>query len=138
MPNWAKFVSFQCGENIMRRIFGFIVVAGLLGLSGCSGLGVAAESAVMGGGTVAPLAALDGVTVIATDKTLSDHLISIASGKNCSTVRTELGMHYCEEDEPKGEANVYCYRTLGAISCFDRPQHGATLVEDRAAPIVRR
>jgi hypothetical protein len=122
----------------MRRFFGLIVVAGLLSLSGCSGLGASADTAVMGGGTVAPLMALDGATVIMTDKTISDHLISIASGKNCSTVRTELGMHYCEEDEPKGEAAVYCYRTLGSISCFDRPQDGATLVEDRAAPIVRR
>ena len=122
----------------MHRYFKLLVIVGLFGLGGCSGLGASADTAVLGGGSVAPLVALDGASIIATDKTIGDHLISVASGKNCSTVRTELGMHYCEEDEPKGEATVYCYRTLGAVSCYDRPQVGGTLIEDRSAPIMRR
>ncbi len=87
---------------------------------------------------MAPLAALEGASAIVTDKTITDHIVSIASGKNCSTVRTERGLYYCEEDEPKGETRVYCYKTIGAVTCYDRPRDDATLLEDNSAPMIRR
>ncbi|MCW9036036.1 MAG: hypothetical protein OQJ97_17575 [Rhodospirillales bacterium] len=110
------------------------ILACLVWLGGCT----AAETAMFGGGQVAPLAALEGASAIVTDKTLTDHIVSIASGKNCSTVRSERGLHYCEEDEPKGEAAVYCYKTIGAVTCYDRPRDGNPVLEDNSAPIVRR
>ncbi|GAB6054040.1 hypothetical protein JCM17960_28600 [Magnetospira thiophila] len=60
-------------------------------------------------------------TVMVTDKTVGDHVISWASGKDCSTVRWEQGMTYCKEDEPRPEAAVFCYETLGDVVCYDRP-----------------
>lgn len=62
----------------------------------------------------------DAVTVIGTDKTIADHLVSFSSGKNCSTVRRERGLHYCEEDEPEVKSRVHCYKTLGRVTCYNR------------------
>jgi hypothetical protein len=68
-----------------------------------------------------PATALDGASVIFTDKTLGDHLISVGSGKDCSSVRTELGLTYCKEDEISLTPAVYCYRTLGSVDCYAKP-----------------
>ena len=56
---------------------------------------------IAGCSAVPGFAQVQGVSVIGTDKTLEDHVISLASGKNCSTVRREKGLTYCVEDEPK-------------------------------------
>ena len=61
-----------------------------------------------------------GVTM-ATDKTVTDHLVSLRSGKDCSTVRIEQGRTYCREDEPNPVANVYCYETIGNVTCYAEP-----------------
>ena len=45
-----------------------------------------------------PYAMVNGVFLAATDKTMEDHVISAASGKNCSTVRAGTGRSYCAED----------------------------------------
>jgi hypothetical protein len=74
---------------------------------------------VLGGCTT--YAPVEGVFVIGTDKTMTDHVISLSSGKNCSTVRKEKGLTYCEEDEPKIKQNIFCYKTLATVTCYDRP-----------------
>ena len=61
------------------------------------------------------------LSIMGTEKTISDHIISLSSGKNCSTVRRERGLHYCEEDQPDIKPQVYCYNTLGRVTCYDRP-----------------
>jgi len=81
-----------------------VIILGLILLGGCSSYFV-----------------VDGVSVIGTDKTFEDHFISLTSGKNCSTVRREKGQSYCEEDEITRLPNVHCYRTLGKITCYDKP-----------------
>lgn len=83
----------------------------LVFLSACGGL---AASGTPG------LAQLDVLTVMGTDKTIVDHVVSVSSGKNCSSVRLEKGDYYCEEDEPKIVQNIYCYRTLASVTCYDR------------------
>ena len=71
---------------------------------------------------LAPWALLDGGSVVLTDKTMEDHAVSFGSGKDCSSVRSEQGLTYCKEDEPKFVPPVVnCYRTLGEVSCYDRP-----------------
>ena len=70
---------------------------------------------------VPPIAALEGASAWGTGKTVSDHVISISSGKNCSTVRREIGRTYCEEDEANPPTTVYCYPTLGEVTCYNRP-----------------
>lgn len=81
----------------------------------------------------------DALTVIGTDKTIVDHVVSINSGKNCSTVRREQGLHYCEEDEPAVNPHVYCYNTLGRVTCYDRPDphaNGAHKLGDNSHNLV--
>ena len=67
------------------------------------------------------LAQVEFLTVMGTDKTVVDHIVSLSSGKNCSYVRMEKGQYYCEEDEPKVQQNIYCYNTLGRVTCYTRP-----------------
>jgi hypothetical protein len=68
-----------------------------------------------------PVAAVEGVSAVSTGKTFSDHVVSYASGKNCSTVRSSTGRSYCEENEANPAPKVWCYRTLGKAVCYDRP-----------------
>ncbi len=64
---------------------------------------------------------VNGATVVGSEKTLGDHIISYVSGINCSTVRRNLGRTYCEEDEPNPVPRVFCYPTIGKITCYDTP-----------------
>ncbi len=50
-------------------------------------------------GATEPYAMINAAFLVTTDKTMEDHVISLASGKNCSTVRVDTGRSYCEEDE---------------------------------------
>jgi hypothetical protein len=68
-----------------------------------------------------PYAMVDGAVVITTEKTMADHVVSAASGKDCSLVRLEKGTTYCKEDEVVPHPNLYCYRELGAVTCYDGP-----------------
>ncbi len=76
----------------------------LIVLSGCTGLVLA-----------------EGASIVATDKGLEDHLVSLASGKDCSGVRRETGRTYCEEDEANPAPTLYCYRTLANVTCYHEP-----------------
>ena len=67
------------------------------------------------------LLGVNGISVVGTGKTIADHVVSFTSGKNCSTVRKNTGRHYCEEDEVAVPDNVFCYTTLGDITCYERP-----------------
>lgn len=89
----------------------YAALIGLFVLSGCGGL---AASGTPG------LAQIDVLTVMGTDKTIVDHIVSASSGKNCSSVRLEKGEYYCEEDQPEVTHNIYCYKTLASVTCYDR------------------
>lgn len=71
--------------------------------------------------TVGNFSIISAGVVMATDKTLSDHLVSFRTGKNCSTVRVEQGRTYCREDEANPMPNVHCYQTLGDVMCYAAP-----------------
>lgn len=101
---------------------------------------VAATLALAACGMVPGLAQLEGGTTVLTEKPFTDHVVSWASGKNCSSIRREKGMTYCVEDElqPKPEAR-YCYRELGRVTCYDRPDPYAgryATVEETPSPAV--
>ena len=77
---------------------------------------------VLGGCSAIPgYAQVQGAFVVGTEKTIEDHVISLSSGKNCSSVRREKGLTYCEEDEPVIKQNIFCYKTLATVTCYDRP-----------------
>jgi len=71
--------------------------------------------------TVGNFSIISSGVVMATDKTLSDHLMSYRTGKDCSTVRVEQGRTYCREDEPNPMPTVHCYQTLGDVMCYAAP-----------------
>ena len=64
---------------------------------------------------------LSTASVMATDKTIPDHIVSYRSGKDCSTVRTEQGRTYCREDEPNPLPVAYCYRSIADVTCYAEP-----------------
>lgn len=77
---------------------------------------------MLGACTMAPpITAAEGVSAVVTGKPLSDYIVSFASGKNCSTSRTQAGQTYCAEDDRNAAPKVWCYRTIGRVSCYDRP-----------------
>lgn len=92
----------------MTRMLSFLavllLVAGCVGSSPAPGLGQA-----------------EVISVIGTKKTITDHVVSYMSGKNCSFRRTNEGLTYCEEDEAFPKPPVYCYETLGRVTCYDQP-----------------
>ncbi|NQV85153.1 MAG: hypothetical protein HQ494_15185 [Rhodospirillales bacterium] len=85
-------------------------------------IAVLATLAFLGGCSAVPgFAQVQGAFVVGTDKTMEDHVVSLVSGKNCSTVRREKDLTYCVEDEPVIKQNIYCYKTLATVTCYDRP-----------------
>ncbi|OKH87081.1 hypothetical protein [Thalassospira sp. TSL5-1] len=108
---------------LARRVRDFAIAGALLSsLSGCSGMDSTVASAT---GTDLLTAtqwyvALDVVSIINTDKTIADHIISMSTGRDCSTVRSSMGEPYCKTD-PIPEPPLYCYRTLAAVNCYATP-----------------
>jgi hypothetical protein len=84
-------------------------------------LAVAAFALLSGCSAIPGFAQVEGAFVVGTEKTLTDHVISLSSGKDCSSVRKEKGLTYCVEDEVQVKQNLYCYPTLGSVTCYDRP-----------------
>lgn len=86
--------------------------------------------------------ATDVVSTMATDKTVSDHVISVLSNKDCSSVRQELGLTYCKEDDPRlqKQPKTYCYRELGKVTCYEQADVNSVrpAIEDRPEPTVKR
>ena len=71
------------------------------------------------------VAAIDPVTVIATDKTVIDHVAGWTNGEDCSSVRAEEGGQLWfppYENDPVTQP-LYCYRTLGNVSCYAQPSN---------------
>ena len=93
----------------------------ILALSGC---GFTTPVGMPTGSTTQAAGVLDVVSVVNTQKTLDDHVVGWVLDKDCSTIRASQGDTYCE-DIPKPVPVVrrvtYCYRTLAAVSCYDRP-----------------
>jgi hypothetical protein len=72
----------------------------------------------------APAAALvlaDGVSIMATSKTVEDHVIGWISGQDCSVIRASHGEDYCVSKKPQAKVllTAYCYKTLGKTTCYD-------------------
>lgn len=67
------------------------------------------------------LVGAEGASAVLSGERLSDRIISYASGKTCSRKRSAQGLTYCEEDEAVPQQNLYCYRTLAQVTCYERP-----------------
>lgn len=112
----------------MRRSLPLVLSGPLLalGLAACD----PASSAMLAGASL--------VTFVHSDKTIGDHVATWAFDQDCSTLTLANGEGYCrdfvsEEDLAAAEAQAkaelaatYCYRTLGAISCYRQPDELAS------------
>lgn len=96
-----------------RRIIALLSAAVLLPLAACSAPGPHTPMVMFAGYEAAALNW--------TGKTVSDHVVSAASGKNCSITRAKEYGVYCEEDMPVPKDQVYCYRSLAAVTCYSQP-----------------
>lgn len=99
----------------------------LLALAFClSALG-ACSSTVSG-----PLTMVEVGTLAATQKSTSDHIFTLVTGMDCSSVYTVSGGDYCRPYEKKPETvpmKIYCYRSLAQVNCFTQPlASGDTLI----------
>ncbi len=103
----------------MTRVF--VICASLLGLSACGGdVGLA-------------MLAASTATLIHTDKTVMDHAVGLSIDRDCSILYLAQDQDYCKPQVPIEPGQVaymsqalYCYRTLGGVSCYDRPDYTAS------------
>ncbi|MQX37591.1 hypothetical protein [Roseospira navarrensis] len=109
------------------------VAAMIVGLAALTGCGTVFD--VAGHPVVGTLGAANLATVVTTDKTIPDHVVSLATGHDCSLVRYSTGGYYCVQPLPANEpveTRLYCYRSIGKITCYDRevPGEAPRLVTD--------
>jgi len=94
-----------------------VLPAAILALGGCDAMyDVAVHPVTMG------VTAVNVASVVATDKTVPDHVVSLVTGHDCSLVRYSTGGYYCVEPMVANtpvETRLYCYRSLGGITCYD-------------------
>ncbi|WP_343559702.1 hypothetical protein [Kiloniella sp. b19] len=87
-----------------------------------SGLGACADPYVTSAASVG--------TLITTDKTITDHVVSWAMAEDCSAIEWSKGEEYCVEEGSRNSSGpqptLYCYRTLGGTTCYDKPYEDAS------------
>ncbi len=69
----------------------------------------------------------EGLSLVGTQKSLSDHLFTMVSGMDCSSAYTVNNGDYCRPYEQKPETipmRLYCYRSLGRADCYTQPLTG--------------
>ncbi|MDX1401153.1 MAG: hypothetical protein R3245_04455 [Kiloniellales bacterium] len=77
-------------------------------------------------------------TFVQTDKTMTDHAASFVSGQDCSILHVANDEEYCLDEnalDSEGSQETYlntqnqtsfCYRTIGAITCYSEPDPDAS------------
>ncbi len=106
----------------MTRVF--VICGGLLGLLGLNACGGEVGLMVVGASMA---------TLIHTDKTIVDHAVGRSTDQDCSVLYLARDEDYCKPLIPIEPSQVaymastlYCYRTLGGVSCYDRPDYSAS------------
>lgn len=91
----------------------FLLIGLTIGLSGCTG----------GSITSGHLLAATAAVIINEDKTPADMLASAITGLDCDTIRKsrDKGPLCRPPHQDVIEPPLYCYRTLGTVNCFERP-----------------
>lgn len=79
-------------------------------LAGCAG----PEATAVG-------AAVSVVSLNVTKKTVTDHIASAVTGRDCSIITLNETGEYCPEQVVVDRSNLYCYRTLGGVDCHTLP-----------------
>jgi hypothetical protein len=104
-----------------RRLFVLtLLLAGGLAVAGCETLGVLPPAAIA--------ATVEGVSLNATGKTASDHLVSAITGDDCSVLRYTKNGKYClsQAELAAEDARLHrpyegtCYKVRGNVACYDQ------------------
>ncbi|MEZ5666198.1 MAG: hypothetical protein R3F55_01950 [Alphaproteobacteria bacterium] len=76
---------------------------------------------LLAGGCTAVSTGASIVSLMATKKTITDHVVSFATEMDCSTIALERGEPYCTDpNAPQPQMPLYhCYRSLGEITCYE-------------------
>lgn len=115
---------------MIRRQFAIACLPFLsLSLGGCGTVEPAADNFASAIGSPAAglptVVGLDVLSVVNTKKTIGDHVLGFVSGQDCSSVRASQHGPYCVEPDqpppPPPMQRTYCYRSLGAVNCFEQP-----------------
>ena len=122
MPLWLRTFVERTQMDLLsknaKNIAKIYLVAFIaLPLAGCSFYDVIPSPIVS---SIANIFPIDAALVMTTDKTIEDHVVSGASGKDCSTVRREQGRTYCVEDEINPAPKVTCYSSIGDVTCYSK------------------
>jgi hypothetical protein len=104
-----------------RRLFVFsLLLAGGLAVAGCETIGVLPAAGIA--------ATVEGVSLNATGKTASDHLVSAITGDDCSVLRYTKNGKYClsQAELAAEDARLHrpyegtCYKVRGNVACYDQ------------------
>lgn len=117
-----------------RRRPSALALVGVIALlplaTGCSeAIGLATGAGAASGAIVS------GASLAVTDRTVSDHVVSLVTGHDCSAVRYFDGGYYCVPQAAPNtpvETRLYCYRSIGGITCYDTkvPGEDSRMVSD--------
>ncbi len=71
------------------------------------------------------LAGANLASITNTDKTLTDHALSLYTGKDCTFANIFSDEEICKDKDAEEPVvagpPLFCYETLGEISCYERP-----------------
>ena len=101
----------------------------LLFLSGCKVLTTQSTAMPFGASPLTTVAGAELLSVISTQKTMGDHIVSKVTGLDCSTPRSQLDKgSVCREKPlpPQKRPQVYCYRSLATPDCYVEPSKNIT------------
>ncbi|MBT3401160.1 MAG: hypothetical protein HOL07_03565 [Rhodospirillaceae bacterium] len=95
----------------MRRgVQTILAIAAPLALAACAG----PASLALGGASV--------VTVLDSGKTVSDHVMSFATGEECTFRHSLRGESWCQpkrSEDSGAQDNLVCYRSLARTTCYE-------------------
>ena len=99
-----------------------LMLVGGLALAGCETIGVLPAAGIA--------ATVEGVSLNASGKTMSDHLVSAITGDDCSVLRYTKNGKYClsAAEIAAEEARLHrpyegtCYKVRGNVACYDQTE----------------
>ena len=89
-----------------------ILLTLLIGLAGCAHWAT----------PVGALAAVEVASVVVFGRGIADIGVSAITGRDCSIVRLDRGLTYCESLETAPALGPFCTRSLGVVDCWSNPE----------------
>ena len=123
--------TLERGSHGARTKARLLLVPAVLLVAACTPF----DAGIMAGTTV--------ISLLETDKTPTDHILSQVMNKDCSSKRLLEGAdHMCLDENANASKTVaqaapsYCYRTLGNVTCYTEPNPFGSNASQVAWPVV--